>query len=275
MTFKHPAALVAAGRISESPLRRLTSLTAQIGPVLAATPGLATKFTRSLKAGFPARSREDVADCHIFLVHAPGADIDLPLSLLESLDISWKGKVVVLLDDEHDSTALSRFAAHGAAAGSFSLVPGLEENLALLEGHPAAVRAMRALCRPSQLTALVLEEKAKMRFVAAHLAVDLLFPPLAEATTSSLEHAGIPRSVALRIVFRWLDRRLRGYQAGGRRAWSNRIAPGRRERILQSLQAVRSADPPLADFLVASLRNGLHQMGEEVSWLDHAQAASR
>lgn len=275
MKSRLPVALVAAGRISESPLQRLPLLAAQIGPVLAATPGLATKFCRTLRAGKAARSLGDVSACHLFVVHAPGAEIELPLRLLESLPISWPGKVVVLLDDEHDSGALARFSAQGAATGSVGLVPGLEEPLALLEGHPAAVRALKQTCRTARLAALVLKEKAKMSVVAALLAVDLLLPPLAEATAASLVHAGIPRATALRIVFRWLDRRLRGYQGGGRRAWSSPVATGRRGQVLRSLRSIRTADPALADYLVASLRHGLHQMGEEISWLDQAHAASR
>ena len=48
----------------------------------------------------------------------------------------------------------------------------------------------------------------------------------------------------------------------------------RRAHILRVLAGVRAADPELANYLAASLRNGLHLMGEESNWLQLSVATS-
>jgi len=276
MTGRTLSSLIAAGRISESPLRALPLLAAHIGPVLAATPGLATRFCRALKAGYPVRSPEQLRDTRVFIVHAPESDLDIPLALLDRASTRWHGRVLLLFDDVRDSSALASWELRGAAVASFCLLPGPGRQAIAVEGARLAVQTLRRLCRGSQVTLLRLDNKAKAKshLVAALTAVDALFPPLAEATVESLRHAGIARSQAFRLVFPWLEQRLRDYQHAGRRAWTTTSRPERRSQILRTLAAVRAIDPALAEYLAASLRNGLHLMGEESNWLHYSAATS-
>jgi hypothetical protein len=275
MKSKVPAALIAVGRMRDSPLRRLPLLAAQIGPVLAASPGLSTRFSRTLRAGFPVKRTSDLSSCRLFIVHAPGSAVESAVALLEAQPLSWRGRAVLLLDDERDSGALRCFAGRGAAIGSFSFIPGFEDSLVLAEGSPAALSALRALLRPTRLRTIQIEQKAKACFAAALILVESLIPPLAEASASTLEHAGISRAAALRIVFRWLDRRLRSYESAGKRSWSSPSSPQRRARLEEGLRTLRSLDPALVHYLAASLANALHLMGEDAAWLSQSQVVGQ
>jgi len=276
MTGRMLSSLIAAGRISESPLRTLPLLAAHIGPVLAATPGLATRFCRTLKAGHPSRSPEELCHSRVFVIHAPGVDLATPLGLLEQCCSRWHGRVILLFDEEHDSSKLAPWAERGASVGSFCLLPGPGAPTVAVEGSRLAVQTVRRLCRGSRLSLLRLGDKprAKPHLLAALTAVDALFPPLVEATVESLRHAGIPRAQAFRLVFPWLEQRMNDYERAGRRTWSSTTRSERRAHILNVLASVRAADPALAEYLAASLRNGLHLMGEESQWLRLSVAAS-
>jgi hypothetical protein len=223
-------------------------LSAQIGPVWATSPGLATKFVRAIKAGFRAPRVEALLDCPLWILHAPSTPPSQLLNLALGTGLPLGGRIVAALDDHAGSESLHLLQEMGASVATFW--PPADSSMPFfVEGQPEATYRVVQLLRGAGLAAQRLREGAKRRFVTARGLSRTVPAPLLEAVARCLEQAGVSRPVAQRLALHWISIQMRSYAASGRKAW---IDPGRGSRQGQlelGLDHLRQDDAALAEGL--------------------------
>ena len=260
MTPKKPAALLAAGRISESPLRHLPALSGQIGPVWAASTGLSTKFVRTLKTGHATRDPAEMAAYPLWILHGPGCTVDQLIDVLQQTHLPVKDRMVALLDETAGTEALGRLRARGALVGAFWSLPLTSGAYFFVEGDAPVVRKLMEMLRYAKLTALRLRSGTKQNFMAAASAANSLIVPALDIIARSLESAGVARPVAQRLALRWTEGQTRTYAASGRKAWIDPALHGRPAAMQAGLHSIRATDPALAATLEEALAVSLRMM---------------
>ena len=256
MTQRKPAALLAAGRISESPLRHLPGLAGQIGPVWAANTGLTTKFVRTLRAGHAARDPAVLDACPLWILHGPGCKVEQLIGLILQTHLPLKDRMVALFDDGAGTEALGRLKARGALVGAFW---GQGAHY-FVEGDAPVVRAVMEMLRHARLSAHRLRSGTRQIFTTASTAANSLMVPVFETIARSLESAGVARPVSQRIVLRWMESLARAYAASGRKAWIDPTLHGRNARLHAGVQEIRTTDPELASILEEALSVSLRMI---------------
>ncbi|HYL37822.1 MAG TPA: hypothetical protein VEV17_18045 [Bryobacteraceae bacterium] len=241
-------ALLAGGKLTDSPLARFWSLSEMLGPVQASSYRLASRIANRLRAGYPVQNFDGFNACRTILISVPDSWLPRVLAELCSAEISWPEKAVVLCSSDLDSSELREFSARRAAVGSITTIPGFEEVRYLVEGDKLAVRESRRLVEHGARRAVVIERGLKPSYLAALTCTgSLLFAPLL-AASEALRHAGVTRPASAVILEKLISRSLRAYLRAGRRAYQ---AP---RQLSGQLHALSLADPPLASYVEQSCR---------------------
>ena len=118
-----------------------------------------------------------------------------------------------------------------------------------MEGDPLAIRQSKSLVEYRERRAVAIERPLKPFYLAALTCTGSLLFALLHVAFESLRHAEIPPGLSATLLERQLDRTLRSFLKGGRRAYPEpREAP---ETIARALPAV---NPELAHYLEQSCR---------------------
>lgn len=242
MNKSRSLALVAAGSLSRSLLNRLPVLARDLGPVLTPCHRLASRVVNVLRAGYPVENYEALQQAHTLLIAVPDELLGEVVSALERSAPEWAGKVVLLCDSLLESLELEPLARRGAATGSVNPIAGLSKRY-VVEGDRPAVRAARHLIHDEHARAFEIPRGRKAVFLAALIfAGPLLLAPL-DASAQCLRAAGLPAPVCHGVTEQLIQRALRSYLHGGRRAWGGLPPP---HDALRQLAALEAADPALA-----------------------------
>lgn len=251
-----PVALIEAGNLSASPLARFRWPSERLGPVKASSFRLASRIANRLQAGYPVKDYREFDACTLILICVPDAALAAVLTDLHGAGIRWKGKAVVLCSAWLDSSELGQFAAHGAAVGSMSPIPGFEDVRYLIEGDKLAILEARRLVEHRRSPAIAIERDLKPFYLAALNCTGAGAFALAMAASECLRHAGVPPLDSAAILEQQLRKTLRSYVRGGQR---NYPAP---RGISRQLPALASKDPVLAAYLEQSCRLADRLLGQ-------------
>ncbi|HTR35932.1 MAG TPA: hypothetical protein VMH80_08535 [Bryobacteraceae bacterium] len=255
--MKKPASagLIAAGNLTDSPLTRFHRLSEFLGPVKSPSYRLASRITNILRAGRPVKDYADLELCSLILIAVPANHIaHLVLELLAS-GIAWRGKCVVLLSDWQGSGDLHPLAARGASVGSISPIPGFD-NLYLVEGDRRAILDSRRLLESRITRTVAIERSLKPLYLAALTCTGSLLFALLLAASESLRLAGITPVLRASILERQLDRTLRAFLKGGRRAYQSP------QEFPRQLRALAAKDEALGNYLEQTSRLASRLMEE-------------
>jgi predicted short-subunit dehydrogenase-like oxidoreductase (DUF2520 family) len=240
--------LIGAGSLTDSSLTRLWWLPERLGPVKSASYRVASRIANMLKAGHPVRDYAEFETCALILVCVPEGDLPRVVSEMLSSEISWRGKAVVLCSTWLDSGALRDLSAHGASVGSFSPIPGFDDQRYLVEGDALAIRESRRLVEHRGCRVVAIERPLKPFYLAAFTCTGSLLFALLHAAFEALRHSGVSPGVSATLLERQITRTLRSFLKGGRRAY-----PEPRE-LPRQLRALSAASPELGHYFEQSCR---------------------
>lgn len=247
MYRNQPVALLAAGKISESVLRRWPGLAGQIGLVWATHPGLATKFARALRIGARGEPADDLRDYPFWILHGPGAPPSLLLNLALATGLPLQGRILAVLDDRAGSEQFHLLEEMGASVATFWSAGSQEAGFPLLvEGSGEAIRGLRAVLRRAGFTSLRLQAGTKQFYTAANLLAQGLSIPLIDGIARCLESTGLSRPMAQRVALHWAELQARAYAASGRKGWPDPARGGRQGQVERGLEQLRDRDRHLA-----------------------------
>ena len=217
-----------------------------LGPVKASSYRLASRIANTIRAGHPVKDYGEFDACQVVLLCVP--DEALPDVIVElcSAGISWLGKSVVLCSAGLGSGYLRDLSARGACIASLAAVPGFHDLLYLLEGDKRAIRESRRLVETCEQRCVTIERDLKPLYLAALTCTGSLLFPLVMTAMESLRHAGVTPAVSFSILEKQLNKGLRAYARGGRRAYT------RPAEFASQLRALAAADPALARYVEKS-----------------------
>lgn len=267
MSRRKPVGLIASGRLIDTALVRIPALARAVGPVAAASLRLASRYANALKAGHAA-GLEDMEHCRLIAVQSPAEDLELVTGLMLGSGLEWRGRVVVLLNDEVEVTALEPLRARHAAVCTAAVAPGAGVPLIVVEGDAAAVRAFREWAEGAQVRCVRLNAGMKPVYGAGLTAAGVLITPTLEAAQKNLRAAGLGQADARRILAHLVESAVRSHEAHGRKAWPNPAASGRRSAVKAQLAALKRLDPQLAGYQAGILRSAMGFFGQPQGWLD-------
>ncbi|MBN9659865.1 MAG: hypothetical protein J0H49_16890 [Acidobacteria bacterium] len=261
-----PVGLIASGRMIESPLIRYPALVSELGPVVASSRRLASRYANALKAGHAADVRE-LNLCRLVLIQAPQGDLPAMLAMLRAAPILWKSKVLALIDDDLDSEALHPMREVRASMGSVALAPSREKGMLVIEGDAAAVRLLNRWAAQARMNCVELKPQCKALYGAGLMAAGSLLSPVLDGATRSLRASGLSQLDTRRILSLVVEMAIRSQQAHGRKAWLSPASATRRPVVLNQLEALGEVDPVLAAFFQRSLIAVLDYIGQDLEWL--------
>jgi len=247
--MKKPASvgLIAAGNLTDSPLTRFNRLSDSLGPVKSPSFRLASRIANILRAGRPVKDYSDLDACSLVLISVPSRQVPRVVSDLLASGISCREKCIVLLSDWQDSSDLRQLAARGASVGSVSPIPGFD-NLYLVEGDRRAILECKRLVESRGTRTVAVERQLKPLYLAALTCTGSLLFALLLAASESMRHAGITPVVRATLLERQLDRTLRAFLKGGRRAYQ----PA--QELPRQLRALAAKNEALGNYLEQTSR---------------------
>ena len=267
MNSLKPMGLLASGRMNESTLLRVPQIGPAFGPIAASSKRLASRYANTLRMGWPADSLDAFAGCRLVWIQAPAAELaEWQLALLRS-GVDWRGKTVVLLDRDLDSSALAPLAAQGACAASLTHAPLLREEILLGEGDQGALQSLRPLWKASRARVIELKPGQKPVLTAGIAAAEVLIAPVVDLALTCIRMAGVNQAAAKRLAGALVETAVREQFTHGRKSWTSPAAGTRREITMRQLAALRGADPAAAMCFQGVLAAALRWYGEPHNWL--------
>lgn len=260
--------LLAAGRMTESPLSRFPQLVRAIGPIVAGNRRLASRYANVLRSGWAAEP-EELSNCRMVVVQAKPAEWDALSPRLPGLQCP-----VALLDEELAAAIQEHLQAGGVAVCSVAVSPVAARPLLLVDGDPAAVRAMRAWASGGGVRCVELKPRGKANYGAGIVTVSALVTPLVDAATRSLRASGLSQMDARQIVNHVLQNALRSYDAHGRKGWPNPSALTRRGAVAEQFEGLAGGDAALQRLYSRVLSACLEYYGQEAEWLNESPQAA-
>lgn len=235
--------LIGTGSLTDAPLTRFWFLRERLGPVKSASYRVASRIANMLQAGHPVKDYAEFEECDLILVCVPEETIEQVVSDMRSAGISWRDKAVVLCSTWLDSGVLADLAALGAAVGTISPIPGFDDERYLVEGDAVAIRRSRSLVEFRDRRAVPIERRLKPFYLAALTCTGSLLLALVHVASESLRLAEIAPGFSATLLDRQVNRTLRAYLKGGRRAYAEP------RELAGQLQALSGANSEMATYL--------------------------
>lgn len=271
MAKSRPVALVITHQRNSRAIVRLRNLAEVLGPIKARTFRQTSRIANTLKAGFPVHNYEELAGACVLLICAAEDELADLLHGMEAAGFPWERKTVILCAGDQQSDLLADPGARGAAVGSMALVDDGGDLRYFVEGDRAALRVMKRMVEASGGRVVPVKRAGQYLCEAAIGFASWLMLPAADASMRCLRLAGLTPGKAAPLVERAIERSLRAYLKGGRRAWKPPSTAREKRAFLRRVEALREKDPALAEFLIESARVSLRRAGREVGWIECAE----
>jgi hypothetical protein len=183
--------------------------------VKSSTPSAASRAANSL-GGRAVRSFSDLSSAEVLLISAPDAVLQPMIEELRASEVTWRNRVVVLIDSCLDCTVLGTLAEAGAHAVSLNQVESLADTL-LLEGTAEARRRMRPLLAGGPHAIVELEPGRKCEYLAAVETCTSAFLPCVAQAVDRFMRAGMKKAAAEKTATSLFESSLRAYLRAGKR----------------------------------------------------------
>lgn len=239
-------ALVTSVPFNRAALARLPGLLRDLGPVKAASVRIASRAANALRAGYAARSWDDLRPCRLLLVSASGEKLDALVAEMNSSLDHWKRRSVALIASGADSRALAPLVRRGASVAAVHLLGDPVDPLIFLEGDAPALREMR---RRVTDKAIVIRKGTSALPAVAAAELRLLLPPMLDAAIGALRHAGLNPVQSWRVLDAFVALSLRAFRKSGARSWRDASMRHARTEFFDQLEVLRAIQPGPAQFL--------------------------
>jgi hypothetical protein len=210
--------ILGAGAVSKSLAGKLLTNTQNLGPVAAASFRVASRVANTLRAGYAARSANELNAVAVVLVHAPPDQACLLLRMLEAAAIQWDGKAVIFCDCDDAPEVRARLRARGAstAVARHFGIPGR----IVVAGNGAALTAALRIARELKLKPVGILPGAADTFDAAVTLATAAITPLIDRAAELLRNAGIRDAEAARIASALFAQTASDYAHSGKQSWT-------------------------------------------------------
>jgi hypothetical protein len=241
--FRFKYGVSGAGAVAQSLIGRLPARTRDLGPVSAVSFRVASRIANTLRAGYAARTADELNDAAVVLFHSPPEQARVLLEILENAEIHWPGKALIFCDCDDVPEALARFHAKGASTASARQfgIPGR----IVVAGNGAALTAAHRIARELKLKAIEILPGATDLFDAAVTMGNSAITPLIDCAAGLLRRAGIRDGDAARIASALFSQTASEYARSGKQSWAWYIRKPEAERIEAQIAAVGECPGPV------------------------------
>jgi hypothetical protein len=164
--------------------------------VKASSLRLASRIVNSLGAGEPAQHIDKLAEASLIILSVPERILPDSIAELQSADIGWTNKVLVLFDSPADSRLLQEIRAMGAGTATLNTIPALNHAAFLLEGQRQAARTVRKLLMDAHTRTIEVTRGSKMEALIGLELATAAVPAIAGAVSASFRRAGMTKGQA-------------------------------------------------------------------------------
>jgi hypothetical protein len=208
--------LIAAGAVATSLAGRLAQK-GGLGPVVGVSYRVASRIANTMRAGTPARSSAALDPLRLVLFFSPPEQIDSLIEALNSVEISWAGKSVVIVDCDPPALVPQWFTGKGASLASIRHC-GIPGRLRVEGSGPALLVAQR-MVRDLGMRAIEIPPGTEKHFEAAMLAGTAALTPLIDQTVDLFRRCGMRDSEAVAVGTTLFEQTARAYGYSGRQSW--------------------------------------------------------
>ena len=210
--------VLGAGAVAKSLIGRLPARARDLGPVSAVSFRLASRIANALRAGYAARTADEMNVADVVLFHSPPEQAEALLEMLDSAEIHWIGTALIFCDCDDVRAARARFQAKGAStavARQFG-IPGR----IVVAGNGSALTAANHIVRELKLKAVEILPGATDIFDAAVTLGNSAITPLIDHAAGLLRDAGIRDAEAAQIASALFSQTASEYARSGKQSWA-------------------------------------------------------
>ena len=234
--FQAEYGVIGAGALSKSLIGHLPRKSRQIGPVAGVSFRVASRMTNSLRAGYPARSADELDNVPVILFHAPAVQVRIIADLLDQAQIDWSNKSLIFCDCEVPVALVDRFSARGAStavARQFG-IPGT----IMVEGSASALMRAHRIASELRLRAIEIAPGSSGVFAAALTLSTAALTPLIHRVTGMMRACGLRDKAAAQVATMLFQQTVSEYGHSGRQSWSWHVREPETEQIEAEIAAV-------------------------------------
>jgi len=244
--------LIGAGAVAASLVGKLATKAGGLGPIVGVSYRVASRIANTLRAGTAARSAAALDPVRLVVFHSPPDQVDSLMEAAGSVEISWTGKNVLILDCDPSHPVPAWFAARGASVASVRNC-GVPGRLRIEGSGPALLVAQRVV-RDLGMRAIEIPAGAERHFEAAILAGTAALTPLIDQTVDLLRRCGMRDTEALAVGSALFEQTARAYGYSGRQSWAWHNRAPEPAQIREQLQGIAEPlRPALRQLLLMGL----------------------
>ncbi len=247
--------LIGAGAVAASLAGKLAAKGSGLGPVVGVSYRVASRIANTLRTGVAARSCAALDPVRLVMFHSPPDQMDSLIEALETVEIAWTGKSVLILDCDPPESVIAWFSGRGA---SVALVRncGVPGRLRV-DGSGAALIVAQRVVRDLGMRPIEIPAGTEKYFEAAILAGTAALTPLIDQAVDLLRRSGMRDTEAVAVGTALFEQTVRSFGYSGRQswAWHNR-APDPEDLVAQ----IEGTPEPLRSTLRQLLLMGLESL---------------
>jgi len=242
--------VIGAGGLSKSLIGQLPGKSRQIGPVAGVSFRVASRMANSLRAGYAARSADELDTTPIILFHAPADQLRLLADLLEQSPIAWKEKPLIFCDCEVPIPVVERFRLMGAStavARQFGIAGTI-----MVEGTGPALACAHRIAADLRLRAIEIAPGTSDIFAATLTLTTAALTPLVNRAATMLRALGLRDKTAVGMATALFEHTIQEYGHSGKQSWAWHVREPETEQIEAEIAAVDEQFRPLFRQLILS-----------------------
>lgn len=234
--FQAEYGVIGAGALSKSLVGHLPRKSRQIGPVAGVSFRVASRMTNSLRAGFAARSADELNSLPVILFHAPAVQVRTIAALLEHAKIDWTNKALIFCDCEVPVALVDHFRALGAST-AVARQFGIPGTIMVEGAAPALMRAHR-IAAELRLRAIEITPGSGDVFAAALTLATAAQTPLIHRAAGMMRACGLRDKEAVTMATLLFEQTVHDYGHSGRQSWAWHVREPETEEIEAEIAAV-------------------------------------
>jgi predicted short-subunit dehydrogenase-like oxidoreductase (DUF2520 family) len=248
-----PLGLVIEGNATHSAVLRLSTMTAELGPVKSVTKRVARRLSNLLRAGYAVGSYEELQEARIILIRVPDEVLPRIVSELNDSELLFKNLSFVLCESWLPSECLSALSDRGATVATVMRAPNSHQKYFVIEGQLAAVRQIKRVIERNEAQTLEIRPRTKHLYFAAEVLTTALPLPLLAEAQLALRASGVTGKQLCSLLEEMNREMFRAFLNGARLTWGGPLTECSPEVAERHMARLRTTNPKLAVDMEAQL----------------------